>query len=120
MRVAQKKIAISVVLLFGPIFATHVSAQDADDPQKLAVDVSRSEDEALAGLGQDLTDLGDRTERAMKDELRRDSAEFAGLQRAPTSSREPTISGIPASDDSRKELEREVDSLEEQSRELAK
>lgn len=116
MRNALKKIAIVGVLFFGGFLTFTASAQEANDPSQLADEVAGSEDDAISAGGEDLDSLANRAENTVKNEFQKDVALVESAIRTPT----PALIATPTPDNSLKEIESEVDSLEAQSRALSK
>jgi hypothetical protein len=112
--------AIAGVVFSGLVFACICEAQDADDPSQLRGDIERGEDEALSAVGQDLGDLKNNSEKALKNEFERDVALVEGGVSAASPSMTFKIIGTRTPDDSLKEIGSEVDSLEAQSKDLSR
>ena len=116
MQTALKKFAIVGVLFFGGVFTFTARAQDANDPSQLSHDIADSEDDAISAGGEDLDSLANSAENTVKNEFQKDATLVESVIRTPTSS----LIATPTPDDSLKEIESEVDSLEAQSRALSK
>ena len=116
MQTALKKIAIVGVLFFGGVFTCAAHAQDANDPSQLSDEIADNEDEAISAGAEDLDSLANSAETTLKNEFQKDVALVESARRTPT----PTRIVTPTPDDSLREIESEVDSLEAQSRTLSK
>jgi hypothetical protein len=119
MRTVLNRIAISGVVFFGVVFPLNAKGQEADDPAELAETLQASEDDALAVADQDLGDAARDTDKSVKNEFYKDGLLLEGALSAPTPPVVSSAHATPTLDDSLKEIEREVDSLEAQSTALS-
>ena len=115
-----KGLAIAGVLFSGFVFTRVSEAQDADDPSQLRGDIERGEDDALSAVGQDLGELKNNSEKALKNEFEKDVALVESGVSAANPSMTLTIIGTRTSNDSLKEIGGEVDSLEARSTEISR
>jgi hypothetical protein len=120
MRTAQRGIEILGVLFFGLILASSAYGQEADDTTLLADDLEVSENSAFADAGQDLGEFKNTAEKSLKNEIFKDVAIADVASSTPTTVATAHAPMTPTSDDSLREIEREVDSLEAQSQRLSK
>lgn len=120
MRTALTKIAIVGVLFFGCFISLAARAQDANEPSQLADDLANSENDAISTGDDDLDGLVNRAEKSAQNELQKDVGLVESAVSTPTPSLIGTALVAPTPDDSLKEIEREVDSLEAQSKALSK
>lgn len=118
MQTALKKMAIVGVLFFGGVFTGTARAQEANDPSQLSDEIADSEDDAISAGEEDLDSLANRAENTVKNEFQKDVALVESAIRTPTPT--PALSATPTPDNSLKEIESEVDSLEAQSQVLSK
>jgi len=120
MQTALKKMAIVGVLFFGGVFTGTARAQEANDPSQLSDEIADSEDDAISAGEEDLDSLANRAENTVKNEFQKDVALVESAIRTPTPTPTPALSATPTPDNSLKEIESEVDSLEAQSQVLSK
>lgn len=119
MKTTTRGIAITGALFFGLLLTARAYCQEADDSPELAQDLERSENNAFVGADQDFGDLTDRAEKSVKNEITKDVALLKQTIKTPTPAATPSVGAIPTRDDSLEQIEREVDSLEAQSKALS-
>ena len=119
MKTTLRGIAITGALFFGLGLTQRAYCQEADDSPELAQDLERSESNAFVGADQDFGDLKDRAEKSVENELNKDVALLKQAIKTPTPAVIPNAGATPTPDDSLREIEREVDSLEAQSKALS-
>ena len=120
MRTARRGIEILGALFFGLILLSSAHGQEADDTTLLADDLEVNENSAFAEAGENLGELKNTSEKSLKNEFFRDVAIAEVAFSTPTPAATAQAPATPTSDDSLREIEREVDSLEAQSQRLSK
>ena len=117
MRAVTTAVTIIIVAVFGPFSTLLAKAQGADEPTQLRAEIEQSEDDAASAVLQDVDDLAENTESAMKNELKKDERELTARRAEPTAV-VAIASAVPTLDDSNASIESDIDSLEAQTQAL--